>query len=65
MCLYWGVLPLPMVLTGELAETLRQVSDWGLKQGRCERGDRLVLVSGSGLPMGASGHNLALVHEVA
>lgn len=64
MCLYWGVLPLPMPLTGNIAETIGQVTHWGLQQGRCTAGDRLVFVAGSGLPIGVSGHNLALVHEV-
>jgi pyruvate kinase len=65
MCLYWGVLPLPMPLDGSVAETIGQVTHWGLKEGRCVAGDRLVFVAGSGLPIGVSGHNLALVHEVA
>jgi pyruvate kinase len=64
MCLYWGVIPLPMATSGDIRETLRQVSDWGLKQGRFSPGDRIVLVAGAGLPLGASGHNVALVHEV-
>ena len=64
MCLYWGVLPLPMPLDGNIAETIGQVTHWGLEQGRCATGDRLVFVAGSGLPIGVSGHNLALVHEV-
>ena len=64
MCLYWGVLPLPLPLDGNVAETIGQVTHWGLKEGRCVTGDRLVFVAGSGLPIGVSGHNLALVHEV-
>jgi pyruvate kinase len=64
MCLYWGVLPLPMPLSSNIADTLRQVTAWGLQQNRCSPGDRLVLVAGSGLPLGHSGHNLAMVHEV-
>jgi pyruvate kinase len=64
MCLYWGVLPLPMPLDGNIAETIGQVTHWGLEHGRCASGDRLVFVAGSGLPIGVSGHNLALVHEV-
>jgi hypothetical protein len=53
-----------MKVTSDIAETLRQVAHWGRAQGRLDSGDRLVLVAGAGLPLGRSGHNLCMVHEV-
>jgi hypothetical protein len=41
---------------------LAHVTAWGLREGRLERGDRILLVAGTGF--GPVGHNMALVHEV-
>jgi pyruvate kinase len=62
MCLFWGVYPLALTPTGEVGPLLEHVSQLGIKEGRFKRGDRIVLVSGTGLAGG--GHNLAIVHEV-
>jgi pyruvate kinase len=62
MCLSWGVVPLGIVATKDIVQTLEQVTAWGVNSGRFTSGDRLVLVAGTGLPSAA--HNLAMVHEV-
>jgi pyruvate kinase len=62
MALYWGVTPLAAVATTEANAILEHVTAWGLREGRLQRGDRILLVAGSGF--GTGGHNMALVHEV-
>jgi pyruvate kinase len=62
MALYWGVTPLAAVDTHDPSAILEHVSQWGLRAGRLHRGDRILLVAGSGF--GTGGHNMALVHEV-
>jgi pyruvate kinase len=62
MALYWGVTPLVAVATTEANAILEYVTAWGLREGRLQRGDRILLVAGSGF--GTGGHNMALVHEV-
>jgi pyruvate kinase len=62
MALYWGVTPLAAENPGDLAGLLDQVSAWGLRSGRLQRGDRILLVAGIGF--GAGGHNMAVVHEI-
>lgn len=62
MALYWGVTPLAAVATPDAAAILEHITAWGLREGRLERGDRILLVAGSGF--GTGGHNMALVHEV-
>jgi pyruvate kinase len=65
LCLSWGVIPLLILekgLTKNVMEILAHVSEWGVKSGRLQAGDRLVLVSGTGLSSPA--HNVAMVHEV-
>jgi pyruvate kinase len=62
MALYWGVTPLATSSSGDTLELLGHVSEWGLRSGRLHRGDRILLVAGSGF--GTGGHNMALVHEV-
>jgi pyruvate kinase len=62
MTLYWGVTPLAIAATKDTSSILEHVTDWGLRQGRLQRGDRILLVAGSGF--GTGGHNMALVHEV-
>ena len=62
MALYWGVTPLAGTAATDTAALLSHVCNWGFLAGRLERGDRILLVTGSGF--GTGGHNLALVHEV-
>jgi pyruvate kinase len=62
MSLYWGVTPLANVATPDTNALLEHVTAWGLREGRLQRGDRILLVAGSGF--GTGGHNMALVHEV-
>jgi pyruvate kinase len=62
MALYWGVTPLAMEVTHDVGVLLDRVTAWGLAEGRLQRGDRILLVAGSGF--GTGGHNMALVHEV-
>ena len=62
MTLYWGVTPVAVPEEADVNQLLSHVSDWGLQNGRLERGDRIVLVAGIGF--GAGGHNMAMVHEV-
>jgi pyruvate kinase len=62
MALYWGVTPLAMDGWADTNELLERVTAWGLAAGRLRRGDRILLVAGTGF--GAGGHNMAVVHEV-
>ncbi len=62
MALYWGVIPLAAPAGADVNALLAHVCDWGLQQGRLERGDRILLVAGIGF--GTGGHNMAMVHEV-
>ena len=62
MSLYWGVTPLAALEGADINRLLEHVSGWGLREGRLQRGDRIVLVAGHGF--GTGGHNMALVHEV-
>jgi pyruvate kinase len=62
MALYWGVTPLAMDGWADTNDLLERVTAWGLAAGRLRRGDRILLVAGTGF--GAGGHNMAVVHEV-
>ena len=62
MSLYWGVTPLAAVEGADVNRLLEHVTSWGLREGRLQRGDRILLVAGIGF--GTGGHNMALVHEV-
>jgi pyruvate kinase len=62
MTLYWGVTPVAVPEGADVNQLLTHVCDWGVQDGRLERGDRIVLVAGIGF--GAGGHNMAMVHEV-
>jgi pyruvate kinase len=62
MALYWGVTPLAAVESADVDRLLEHVTAWGLREGRLRRGDRILLVAGTGF--GTGGHNMALVHEV-
>ncbi len=62
MCLYWGVIPVLDAPAHEDRELLEFVIQRALEAGDLKRGDRIILLSGTGLP--TSRHNLILVHEV-
>ncbi len=62
MSLYWGVTPLAGAASPDTGALLEHVVSWGMAEGRITRGDRILLVAGSGF--GTGGHNMALVHEV-
>ena len=62
MCLYWGVFPLAGAPTGDSDRLLEYVVRWGRSGGWLTSGDRIVLVSGTGLSMTA--HNMLVVHEL-
>jgi pyruvate kinase len=62
MCLYWGVTPLPGAPIDEDDELLRFVVDRGRAAGHLAPGDRIVLVSGTGLS--STRHNAVIVHEI-
>jgi pyruvate kinase len=62
MCLYWGLFPLPHAPVHDNRQLLQFVVDKGQSEGYLSRGDRIVLVSGTG--MSTSRHNMIVVHEV-
>lgn len=62
MCLYWGVIPLPGAPTQDSAALLAHIVAWGTANGSLKAGDRIVLVSGTGLSVSA--HNMIVVHMV-
>ncbi|RLS51667.1 MAG: pyruvate kinase [Planctomycetota bacterium] len=62
MCLYWGVIPVPEAPAHEDRELLDYVIGRALEAGDLKKGDRIILLSGTGLP--TSRHNVVLVHEV-
>ncbi|MBI2826135.1 MAG: pyruvate kinase [Planctomycetia bacterium] len=62
MTLYWGVTPLAGAPTGDMAALVGYVVEWGRREGTLATGDKIVLVTGTGLA--GSGHNAAIVHEV-
>jgi len=62
MCLYWGVTPLPGAPLDDDGELLRFVVERGRAAGQLAPGDRIVLVSGTGLS--STRHNAVIVHEI-
>jgi len=62
MCLYWGVTPLPGAPIDGGDELLRFVIERGRAAGQFSPGDRIVLVSGTGLS--STRHNAVIVHEI-
>jgi len=62
MCLYWGVIPLPGAPTENSAALLEYVVERGRAAGHFAPGDRIVLVSGTGLR--TTRHNMIVVHEL-
>lgn len=62
MCLYWGVIPLPGVASTDGPTVVRHATEWGQRHYGLTRGDRVVLLTGTG--MAASAHNGIVVHQV-
>jgi len=62
MCLYWGVIPLAGAPTTDSRQLLEYVVEQGRARGVLAGGDRVVLLSGTGLATTA--HNMILVHEL-
>jgi pyruvate kinase len=62
MCLYWGVIPLSGAPTASGQETLDHVVERGRDVGFIDSGDRVVLISGTGLK--STAHNMIVVHEL-
>jgi pyruvate kinase len=62
MCLYWGVVPLPGAPVHDPRELLRFVTEWGQGKGVLTSGDRIVLITGTGLAVTA--HNAIVVHQI-
>ncbi|MBX3440946.1 MAG: pyruvate kinase [Planctomyces sp.] len=62
LCLHWGVIPLPNMPLQDDSRLLDAIISRGLATGDLTTGDRLILLSGTGLP--TSRHNMLLVHEI-
>lgn len=62
MCLLWGVTPAPRAPAADDRELLRYIVARGCEAGELSSGDRIVLITGTGLP--SSRHNAVIVHEV-
>jgi pyruvate kinase len=62
MCLYWGLFPLPDAPVHDNRQLLEFVIDKGKAEGFLAQGDRIVLISGTG--MSTSRHNMIVVHEM-
>jgi pyruvate kinase len=62
LCLYWGVIPTPAPSAASPEQVLRWVVERELRDGRLRRGDRVVILGGTGLK--SSRHNAVVVHEV-
>ena len=62
MCLYWGVVPLADAPVDDSKKLLAHVVERGIAAGVLVAGDRVVLISGTGLK--GTAHNMIVVHEV-
>lgn len=62
MALFWGVIPLPSAVVRDDRKLLEFIIQRGRTAGDLAPGDRLILLSGTGLP--TSRHNMLLVHEI-
>ena len=62
MCLYWSIIPILNAPLNEMSATVNFAVDWGRKNGLLDRGDRVVVITGSHPPRLA--HNMTVVHEV-
>jgi hypothetical protein len=63
MCLMWGITPLPDAPCHDLPRLRQFINGWGRARGFLGTGDRVVVVTGSGLVPDA--HNRVEVHEIA
>ena len=63
LCLYWGIIPVPGLLHDSQDQVRDAVIAWGRQDGCLANGDRIVLVTGTGLAPLA--HNMVHVHEVS
>ena len=62
MCLFWGIIPLPAVPAEDNDELLDHVVRWSRSLNDINAGDRIVLISGTGINPGH--HNMIVVHEI-
>jgi pyruvate kinase len=62
LCLLWGITPLPNAPCGDQGQLREFIDKWGREEGTLTSGDRVVIVTGSGVVHGA--HNVVEVHEV-
>lgn len=60
MCLYWGVIPLPIKISKDQGS--KEVIKWGKKVGILKAKDRIVVISGTGIS--TSDHNRISILEV-
>ena len=63
LCLYWGIIPLSGVPLDDQEELCKAITSWGLEDGCLEKGNLIVLVTGTGLDPLA--HNMVSVQEVS
>jgi pyruvate kinase len=62
MCLLWGVIPLREAPAADDRQLLHYIIERGRQSGDLSTGDRIILITGTGLP--SSRHNAIIVHEV-
>lgn len=62
MCLFWGIVPHPIVNIDNPSLLIEEVIGWGRAEGILSVGDRVVFVTGTGVI--DNSHNLLVVHEV-
>jgi pyruvate kinase len=62
MCLYWSVIPLAEAPTTDSSQLLPYVIQWGRAEGALATGDRIILITGTGLS--STAHNSIIVHVV-
>lgn len=60
MCLFWGINPVPGAPVDMDRHLLPFINQWGVENGGLQPGDRVVVVTGTGVKPGA--HNLLVVH---
>jgi pyruvate kinase len=62
MCLFWGINPVPGAPANMDRDLLKFIDRWATDSGGLQHGDRVVVVTGTGVKPGA--HNLLVVHEI-
>ena len=63
MCLFWGINPVPGAPANMDRDLLKFIDQWAIESGGLQNGDRVVVVTGTGVKQGA--HNLLVVHDIA